>query len=51
MKDPRIEIPRGVRNAGFLIGFLLIAAGLLLAWFKSGQDAQLPPTGWKPKDK
>jgi hypothetical protein len=47
MKDPRIVIPRGVRNTGFLIGFLMIAAGLIIGWIRSGHDVQLPPTGWK----
>ena len=51
MKDPRIVIPRGVRNTGFLIGFLMIAAGLIIGWIRSGHDVHLPPTGWKPKDK
>ena len=51
MKDPRIQIPAGVRNAGILIGLLMIASGLIIGWIRSGNDVQLPPTGWKPKDK
>ena len=51
MKDPRIVIPRGVRNTGILIGLLMIAAGLIIGWIRSGHDVQLPPTGGKPKDK
>ncbi len=51
MKDPRIQIPAGVRNAGIMIGLLMIAAGLIIGWIRSGHDVNLPPTGWKPKDK
>ena len=47
MNDPRIVIPRGLRNLGFLIGFALIAAGLIIGWVRSGHGVQLPPTGWK----
>ncbi len=47
MKDPRIVIPRGLRNFGILAGLLMIAAGLLIGWIRSGRDVQLPPTGWK----
>jgi uncharacterized membrane protein YagU involved in acid resistance len=51
MEDPRIPINANVRKAGFLIGFLLIIAGLVLGWLRSGQPIQLPPTGYKPPDK
>ena len=47
MRDPRIVIPRDLRNLGFLVGFLMIAAGLIIGWIRSGSDVQLPPTGWK----
>jgi len=47
MRDPRIVIPRGLRNFGILAGLLMIAAGLIIGWIRSGSDVQLPPTGWK----
>ena len=47
MNDPRIVIPRGLRNLGFFIGFAMIAAGLIIGWIRSGHDVRLPPTGWK----
>ena len=47
MEDPRIVIPRGLRNLGIVAGLLMMALGLLIGWQRSGMSARLPPTGWK----
>ena len=47
MNDPRIVITRGLRNAGILIGVLMMVAGLVIGWIRSGQPISLPPTGYK----
>ena len=47
MNDPRIVIPRGLRNTGILIGVLMMVAGLVIGWIRSGQPIALPPTGYK----
>lgn len=47
MNDPRIPIPAGLRNAGILAGILMMIAGLVIAWIRSGHDPILPPTGYK----
>ena len=47
MDDPRIPIPRGLRNAGIAIGILMMIAGLVIGWIRSGQPVALPPTGYK----
>jgi hypothetical protein len=47
MNDPRIVIPRDLRNAGILIGVLMMVAGLVIGWIRSGQPISLPPTGYK----
>ena len=47
MNDPRIVIPRGLRNAGILIGVLMMVAGLVIGWIRSGHSVVLPPTGYK----
>ena len=48
MEDYRIEIPRNLRNAGILIGVLMMVAGLFLAWRKVEYGGfHLPPTGYK----
>ena len=47
MEDNRIVIPRGLRNLGIFVGLLMMAAGLIIGWRRSGMSAQLPPTGWR----
>jgi len=47
MEDFRISLHPGLRRLGFIVGFALIAAGLILGWIRSGQPVQLPPTGYK----
>jgi hypothetical protein len=48
MEDYRIEVPRNLRNAGILIGVLMMVAGLFLAWRKVEYGGfHLPPTGYK----
>lgn len=49
MKDPRIEINPTLRKLGFFVGFAMIVAGLVIGWIRSGQNIQLPPTGYKKK--
>ena len=51
MEDPRIPINGKVRSAGILIGLLLMIAGLVLGWIRSGHPISLPPTGYKPPEK
>jgi hypothetical protein len=51
MKDPRIEIPSGLRNAGIMGSLLMIALGLWIAWKQADQDIVLEPTGYKPPPK
>lgn len=47
MDDFRITLPRGVRNAGIAIGILMMVAGLVIGWIRSGQSTVLPPTGYR----
>jgi hypothetical protein len=49
MTDPRIQIPREVRNAGLFIGVLLMIAGLIVGWIRSGHPIQYSATGGGPK--
>ncbi len=51
MKDPRIEIPSGLRNAGIFGALLMIVLGLWMAWKNADSDITLSPTGNKPKKK
>lgn len=47
MEDFRITIPRGLRNAGIAVGILMMVAGLVIGWIRSGHSAVLPPTGYR----
>lgn len=47
MEDHRIVIPQGLRTFGIVVGLLMMVAGLVIGWKRSGMSARLPPTGWR----
>ena len=51
MKDPRIEIPSGFRNAGIMGGLLMIVLGLWIGGKQADSDIVLEQTGYKTPPK
>ncbi len=45
VEDGKLVLPQGVRNAGIVVSIAMILLGLYLAWRRSDEPVQLPPTG------